>query len=533
MLCSCHIFLLLIVIGFTSGAANNSYQNCLQVAARFATTVPNGPVPDIRATQGFNVSCPQLSNVSCPGSMINGVCVFQQKLCVTCINGSTVRIRVQSNGLPRRCMLVPLTAQIAEINVDFEVNFNPDVSVNSPNQSPTTTAAVSTLLCNITNQASVPATSAFTMGQYSMPQNALAGIAVDGVEILNANSMNAVDPFYPTGGYPAEGADQCISHPAGSGEFHYHIASGCMVNPPAGNLTGCSPEIGCLNNVANYSLKTFSSYKTLTVIGIAKDGHVIYGPYDSSGQQVTSGFDVCNGMFYDSIGNYAYFATTTYPYITGCFGPGNYPNAKPNCTANPVQSYTKSSYAALMTTSTGTTSPIQSYTNSSYTASMTTSTTTTSSPQSYTNSSYSTSITTLTGRSNSTQSYTNLSSAASMTTSTTTTSPAQSYINSTYIASITTSTDKPNSTQSYTNSSSAASITTSTTTTSSPQSYKNSSYSTSIITSTGRTNSTQSYTKSSYTASMTTSTGTTLNVLSSIINFIAFFIVFMHMIIIN
>ncbi len=65
----------------------------------------------------------------------------------------------------------------------------------------------------------------------------------------------------------------------------------------------------------------------MTVIGISKDGYVIYTPYLSSGTQVKSGFDICNGMFYDSIGNYAYFATTTttYPYITGCFGLANHP----------------------------------------------------------------------------------------------------------------------------------------------------------------------------------------------------------------
>jgi hypothetical protein len=80
----------------------------------------------------------------------------------------------------------------------------------------------------------------------------------------------------------------------------------------------------------------------MTVIGISKDGYVIYAPYLSSGTQVKSGFDICNGMFYDSIGNYAYFATTTttYPYITGCFRLANHPNFKPNSTTNPAASYT-------------------------------------------------------------------------------------------------------------------------------------------------------------------------------------------------
>ncbi len=289
--CPTCMFLLLTIIRITSGAANNSYADCLQVAAHFVTTVSYGPVADIRNTTGVNVTCPQLTNVSCPGSLINGVCVFQQKLCITCINSSPVRIRVQSNGLPRRCALVPSGALVAEFIIDFEVNFNPDVSVNSPNQSPLSAAALSNLICNITSESTVPTASAFVQFPGSGQLGVLAGVAVDGVSILNVNSLNQVDPFYPAGGFAPEGCDQCLSHPAGNGQYHYHIASGCMVNPPQGNLTGCTPNIGCANNIASYSLQTFSSFKTLTVIGIAKDGHVIYGPY------LSSGFDICNGMF--------------------------------------------------------------------------------------------------------------------------------------------------------------------------------------------------------------------------------------------
>ena len=346
MLRPAYILLLSTVIFTASGAASNSYADCLQVAARFATTVSNGPVLNILATTGVNVTCPQLTGVSCPGSIVNGVCVFQQKLCVTCINLTpAVRIRVQSNGLPRRCTEVPLSALVSERNVDFEVNFNPVVSINSPNHAPTTAATLTSLICNISSQTTVPAGSAYVQSSGSTQLNALAGIAIDGVNILNVNSLNQVDPFYPPTGFQPEGADQCLSHPAGNGEFHYHIASGCMVNPPPGNVTNCSPNIGCLNNVASYSIQTFSSLRTLTVIGIAKDGHVIYGPYLSTGAQVTSGFDICNGMFHDSIGNYGYFATRTYPYITGCFGPGNYPSFKPNCTTNPAAAYTRSSFS--------------------------------------------------------------------------------------------------------------------------------------------------------------------------------------------
>ncbi len=128
-----HIFLLLTMIRIISGLAKNFYANCLQIAAHFATTVSNRPVVNIRNTTDVNVTCPQLRSLSCPDSFINSVCVFQQKIFVTCVNGSTVRIRVQTNGLPRRCALVSNNTLIVERNMDFEVNFNPDVSVNSPN----------------------------------------------------------------------------------------------------------------------------------------------------------------------------------------------------------------------------------------------------------------------------------------------------------------------------------------------------------------------------------------------------------------
>ena len=83
------LLLLLVIAPSVSSVANNSFADCQRVASRFVTTVRNGPVPDIRNTTGVNVSCAQLNNVSCPGSMINDVCTWQQKLCITCINGST------------------------------------------------------------------------------------------------------------------------------------------------------------------------------------------------------------------------------------------------------------------------------------------------------------------------------------------------------------------------------------------------------------------------------------------------------------
>ena len=84
----------------------------------------------------------------------------------------------------------------------------------------------------------------------------------------------------------------------------------------------------------------------LLVMGVAKDGHLVYGPYQADGTLVTAGFDVCGGVWFDEDGDgapetYAYFATDTFPYYSGCFGPGNFPEHTPQCTTNPPAGYVR------------------------------------------------------------------------------------------------------------------------------------------------------------------------------------------------
>ncbi|CAF4879228.1 unnamed protein product, partial [Rotaria sp. Silwood1] len=172
-------------------------------------------------------------------------------------------------------------------------------------------------------QTSAP--SASNLVVYGNQIDTLAGVSVDGVSIMNVNSLNDVDPFYPTGTIAAESVDACLGHPNPQNTYHYHMASGCALSPPSGTISSCTATSSCNSNVAAYGISLFNSYRTLTVIGIAKDGHVIYGPYDSTGTEVTSGYDICNGMFYNSA--------------------GDYPSVSVNCSTNAPSSYSKSSYA--------------------------------------------------------------------------------------------------------------------------------------------------------------------------------------------
>jgi len=59
----------------------------------------------------------------------------------------------------------------------------------------------------------------------------------------------------------------------------------------------------------SYATAAYAAYKYQYPIGIAKDGHIIYGPYNSDGE--TWGdceVDVCNGFYYNTE-YYGYAAT--------------------------------------------------------------------------------------------------------------------------------------------------------------------------------------------------------------------------------
>jgi hypothetical protein len=74
--------------------------------------------------------------------------------------------------------------------------------------------------------------------------------------------------------------------------------------------------------------------KSLTPVAIAKDGHIIWGPYNSNGEEWDScDVDLCNGAVID--GTYGYASTSFHPYFVGCWGPGNDAGCSQECSSNP------------------------------------------------------------------------------------------------------------------------------------------------------------------------------------------------------
>jgi hypothetical protein len=72
--------------------------------------------------------------------------------------------------------------------------------------------------------------------------------------------------------------------------------------------------------------------------GIAKDGHIMYGPYDQNGAEWACRTDVCNGITQPAQtanDHYIYTASKYFPYVPPCFGLANSkPAYYPKCTQN-------------------------------------------------------------------------------------------------------------------------------------------------------------------------------------------------------
>jgi len=114
----------------------------------------------------------------------------------------------------------------------------------------------------------------------------------------------------------------------------------------------CADHDDCDNDKSAWSRLGYESMKHKKVIGIAKFGHVMYGPYKDSGETWgTDDVDACNGVWSDN--DYFYVGTAWHPYLVGCQGPADHPQDHgrfAQCSANGMDKYVSE---AMSTASTG------------------------------------------------------------------------------------------------------------------------------------------------------------------------------------
>jgi hypothetical protein len=163
-------------------------------------------------------------------------------------------------------------------------------------------------------------------------------VFLDGSIAYSANSYFSEDALYPLADTPKVIVyDECLGTNTEDGVYHYHSYSPCILPPGISkNVVGlCDDNASCKKNKMSYAMSFIDKrYKTQMVIGVAKDGRMVYGPFKTDGSLWNScDVDMCNGAIID--GKYAYVATVFYPYLVGCWGPSNSGEFVPSCTANP------------------------------------------------------------------------------------------------------------------------------------------------------------------------------------------------------
>lgn len=95
-----------------------------------------------------------------------------------------------------------------------------------------------------------------------------------------------------------EHVDVCLMHPEAQGNLHYHMLSPCILEPEkyGSDVTPCLSESTCGQDMVSWALRGYEDSKSLTPIGIAKDGHILWGPYKDDGNVWDDcEVDMCNG----------------------------------------------------------------------------------------------------------------------------------------------------------------------------------------------------------------------------------------------
>lgn len=163
----------------------------------------------------------------------------------------------------------------------------------------------------------IPLNPEFADQPSGIPLLSSIGIAVNGLPIFGPNeapNMDYGDPFLD------QILDFCNGHTAPGGVYHYHARPECLYEDMEGNpalILGWSfdgypilaPYV-CEDAECEEVVEVQSSYQRTQDVRNAWEAHEYV---EGSGD-----LDICNGMTLPD-GNYAYFATDSFPYFMGCY----------------------------------------------------------------------------------------------------------------------------------------------------------------------------------------------------------------------
>ena len=198
---------------------------------------------------------------------------------------------------------------------------------------------ITTLLCDIdkTSVSHMMDSHGYTTNGAASAMSNVAGFSFDNIAIFNGLASGNTDAVATE----ADTMDKCLTHssPGPGRQIHYHSLGLCMKPSDWTSTTLvptlCKDDDDCKDEPFDWALK---SWTTTTGyggdVGLARDGHVIKGPYDENGELWDcNDHDICNGTFI-SDGSYVYVATSTFPYIVGCWGPSETQLHAATCSSN-------------------------------------------------------------------------------------------------------------------------------------------------------------------------------------------------------
>ena len=246
------------------------------------------------------------NSVRCPGATgrptnytSGSPCTWTRKLCVTCSErNNKVYIKVQTNGLPNHCINSTVNNANPEER-EWEVRWQPPVNdiINYSTDSIDSSAKTDELLCDIqrTKKENMLSVSEFTIsseGRRTDPISTAAGVAFSGMMIFSSLAGGNTDAL----DFEIKTLDSCLNHPSPTGSLHYHYWSPC-VRKGYGFSSQTEAPVLCADSANDECMSDPSSYVTTKanagqvspyadtndyggVVGLAKDGHVIVGPYN-------------------------------------------------------------------------------------------------------------------------------------------------------------------------------------------------------------------------------------------------------------
>jgi hypothetical protein len=115
--------------------------------------------------------------------------------------------------------------------------------------------------------------------------------------------------------------DNCLAYIDSDNYLAVRSLSPCTKSQPQTLAPGTNNLLTTNELEAKFKLTWTSTADYGGVYGIAKDGHVIFGPYNEYGEVwECDELDFCNGFFLRDT-SYGYATTTFFPYTVGCWGP--------------------------------------------------------------------------------------------------------------------------------------------------------------------------------------------------------------------